>query len=83
LQQTLPPELRCPLGRETAIQKMIWSDDGWLRLAAGETSLSTRWKSRICLLSRFRLNQTGMILMGKRWITPSCAADPLSALYQP
>ena len=28
-------ELRCPLGRETAIQKMIWSDDGWLRLAAG------------------------------------------------
>lgn len=27
--------LRCPLGRETAIQKMVWSDDGWLRMAAG------------------------------------------------
>lgn len=26
---------RCTLGRETAIQKMYWSDDGWLRLAAG------------------------------------------------
>lgn len=25
----------CTLGRETAIQKMIWDDDGWLRPAAG------------------------------------------------
>lgn len=29
------PELRCTLGRETALQKMVWTDDGWLRLAAG------------------------------------------------
>ncbi len=29
------PELRCILGRETAIQKMVWTSDGWLRLAAG------------------------------------------------
>lgn len=29
------PELRCTLGRETAIQKMIWTDDGWLRMADG------------------------------------------------
>lgn len=29
------PELRCTLGRETAIQKMEWTDDGWLRLAGG------------------------------------------------
>lgn len=27
--------LRCSLGRETAIQKMQWTEDGWLRLAAG------------------------------------------------
>jgi xylan 1,4-beta-xylosidase len=27
---------RCTLGRETAIQKMVWSDDGWLRTADGE-----------------------------------------------
>ena len=26
---------RCPLGRETAIQRACWSDDGWLRLANG------------------------------------------------
>jgi xylan 1,4-beta-xylosidase len=27
---------RCTLGRETAIQKMVWSQDGWLRTADGE-----------------------------------------------
>jgi xylan 1,4-beta-xylosidase len=27
---------RCTLGRETAIQKMAWGDDGWLRTADGE-----------------------------------------------
>src|SRR5215211_5198267 len=26
---------RCTLGRETAIQKIVWSDDGWPRLADG------------------------------------------------
>ena len=26
---------RCTLGRETAIQKMVWSPDGWLRTADG------------------------------------------------
>lgn len=29
------PQLRCTLGRETAVQKMVWTQDGWLRLAAG------------------------------------------------
>ena len=29
------PQLRCTLGRETAIQKMTWTEDGWLRLASG------------------------------------------------
>lgn len=29
------PELRCTLGRETAIQKMQWTQDGWLRMADG------------------------------------------------
>ena len=27
---------RCTLGRETAIQRMVWSSDGWLRTADGE-----------------------------------------------
>ena len=29
------PELRCTLGRESAIQKMRWTEDGWLRMADG------------------------------------------------
>lgn len=29
------PELRCTLGRETAIQKMVWTEDHWLRMADG------------------------------------------------
>ena len=35
------PELRCTLGRETAIQKMTWTDDGWLRLASGGNMAQT------------------------------------------
>ena len=27
---------RCTLGRETAIQPMVWGDDGWLRTTDGE-----------------------------------------------
>lgn len=29
------PELRCTLGRETAVQKACWTENGWLRLAEG------------------------------------------------
>lgn len=29
------PELRCTLGRETAIQRMEWTADGWLRMKDG------------------------------------------------
>ncbi|MNC19854.1 Beta-xylosidase [compost metagenome] len=28
-------EDRCILGRETAVQKVVWTEDGWLRLAEG------------------------------------------------
>lgn len=31
----LPSRGRCNLGRETAIQKMTWTNDGWIRLEAG------------------------------------------------
>ncbi|MGN0521076.1 MAG: glycoside hydrolase family 43 protein [Eubacterium sp.] len=30
------PELRCTLGRETAIQRLEWSNDGWLRACSGK-----------------------------------------------
>ena len=29
------PELRCTLGRETAIEKMVWTEDNWLHMAGG------------------------------------------------
>ena len=32
----LPNRGRCTLGRETAIQKMVWGKDGWLRTVAGD-----------------------------------------------
>ena len=32
----VPNRGRCTLGRETAIQKMVWGEDGWLRTAAGD-----------------------------------------------
>jgi xylan 1,4-beta-xylosidase len=32
----LPNRGRCTLGRETAIQKMTWCDDGWLRTTDGQ-----------------------------------------------
>ena len=32
----LPNRGRCTLGRETAIQRMVWGDDGWLRTVAGD-----------------------------------------------
>lgn len=31
----LPPHNRSLLGRETALQPVVWTDDGWLRLAHG------------------------------------------------
>jgi xylan 1,4-beta-xylosidase len=31
----LPNRGRCTLGRETAIQKMVWGDDGWLHTVDG------------------------------------------------
>ena len=35
------PELRCTLGRETAVQKMMWTEDGWLRMADGTNLAKT------------------------------------------
>src|SRR3546814_16511543 len=32
----LPGRERCIMGRETAIQPMLWGEDGWLRTVAGD-----------------------------------------------
>lgn len=37
----LLPDLRCTLGRETCIQKMYWTEDGWLRLFDGGNMAKT------------------------------------------
>ena len=37
----LLPELCCTLGRETCIQKMKWTEDGWLRKAEGNDAFAT------------------------------------------
>jgi xylan 1,4-beta-xylosidase len=37
------PERRCLLGRETCLQKVQWSEDGWLRLAKGGHHASVSW----------------------------------------
>lgn len=34
----LPRQERCVLGRETAIQRMVWCEDGWLRTLAGDAA---------------------------------------------
>lgn len=33
----LPGERRCPLGRETSLQKTYWTEDGWLRVEGALT----------------------------------------------
>jgi xylan 1,4-beta-xylosidase len=49
---------RCTLGRETAIQKMVWGDDGWLRTAdrAGVPRLA--WPGPAGLCSPVELSPT-------------------------
>ncbi len=44
---------QCVLGRETAIQKMVWNEEGWLRMACGGTSGSGRQKSQLEFRSIF------------------------------
>ncbi|MEE0420416.1 MAG: glycoside hydrolase family 43 protein [Lachnospiraceae bacterium] len=38
------PELRCTLGRETGIQRMKWTRDGWLRMEDGSNLAKTEVK---------------------------------------
>ena len=42
----LPNRGRCTLGRETAIQPMTWSADGWLRTTTAKAFRPWRWRRR-------------------------------------
>ena len=77
------PELRCTLGRETAIQKMKWTDDGWLRMADGsnlakeyveESKLPEHKVSQIPSFDDFDSEELGLQYYAPR-IIPSSFAD--------
>ena len=49
----LPNRGRCTLGRETAIQKMVWGEDGWLRTVDGDGLPSVETEApRVCRAGR-------------------------------
>ncbi|HCQ5551376.1 TPA: glycoside hydrolase family 43 protein [Clostridioides difficile] len=77
------PELRCTLGRETAIQKMKWTEDNWLRMEDGsnlakeyvsESKLEEHLVSSIPSFDDFDSNKLGLQYYAPR-ISPLSFAD--------
>ena len=58
------PELRCTLGRETAIQKMMWTEDNWLRMADGRIWRRLRCRKHLFRNIWWKKLRILMILMG-------------------
>ncbi|WP_179032488.1 PDC sensor domain-containing protein [Paenibacillus kribbensis] len=61
-------ELRCTLGRETALQHCFWDDNGWLRIEGGAIVLQSMSRLRYFPLIHLRLNRRRMILMNPRCV---------------
>lgn len=77
------PELRCTLGRETAIQKMKWTKDNWLRMEdesnlakeyVSESKLEEHLVSSIPSFDDFDSNELGLQYYALR-ISPLSFAD--------
>jgi xylan 1,4-beta-xylosidase len=74
-----PAGPRCPLGRETCLQNVVWSDDGWLRLATGGTAPALQIEARLGFAGHeppaggFNLNPAGL---GPEWMTLRIPRDP-------
>lgn len=77
------PELRCTLGRETAIQKMKWTEDNWLRMEDGtnlakeyivESKLEEHLVSSIPDFDDFNSDELGLQYYAPR-ISPLSFAD--------
>ncbi|HBF0595522.1 TPA: glycoside hydrolase family 43 protein [Clostridioides difficile] len=77
------PELRCTLGRETAIQKMKWTKDDWLRMEdesnlakeyVSESKLEEHLVSSIPSFDDFDSNELGLQYYAPR-ISPLSFAD--------
>ncbi|WP_214481919.1 glycoside hydrolase family 43 protein [Bacillus sp. SM2101] len=70
----LKPQMRCILGRETAIQKVYWTDDGWLRLQEGNNpkveviapQLSEHYLEEQCEIDHFNKDQMNIHLSALR-----------------
>jgi xylan 1,4-beta-xylosidase len=71
---------RCTLGRETAIQKMVWSDDGWLRTLDGQGIPTT--ETRAPSLREFPLTRPSDTLSpaGEEGRGEGAAGNQLNAL---
>lgn len=76
----LPGTLDCTLGRETAIQKMSWIDEGWLRMADG-TTLAKKTTPGITGVHPESINDVGMRddfdqeTVDQHLLTPYCVQD--------
>jgi len=73
------PQLRCVLGRETAIQKMEWTADGWLRLAGGgnlaRASVTEPELSPVPWPSDPIRDDFEAPSLSPHWASPRCLAD--------
>lgn len=64
---------RCVLGRETALQRVMWADDGWLRLAHGGALPAVELPAPAGLAPHpwpalpVRTNFTGLAALDPRW----------------
>ena len=63
------PELRCTLGRETGIQRMKWTRDGWLRMEDGSNLAKTEVKESCLSPSVVKQAEPRMILRIASWVT--------------
>ncbi|EHS57614.1 hypothetical protein WG8_2570 [Paenibacillus sp. Aloe-11] len=61
-------ELRCTLGRETALQRCFWDDNGWLRIEGVAIALQSMSRLRCFPLIHLRLNRRRTILMNPRCV---------------
>ncbi len=53
----LSGELWCTLGRETAIQKMVWDEDGWLRVKVGGNYAGNQTESAVGITKHYYNNE--------------------------
>ncbi|MDF3058963.1 MAG: xylan beta,4-xylosidase [Rariglobus sp.] len=73
---------RCILGRETALQRVVWSADGWLRLAHGGVLPAVELPAPAGLAPHpwpaapARDTFAGLTTLGARWQTLRVPADP-------